>query len=190
MEPGSWWCWLLLTSSTNQRNVHELTMPYSLRTIKHFNYPFQGRSRSLDLLPVAHFACQSNKAIPFYFTQNSVSAFLFSTGEQRPNFSNRWLWFSHLITSNSLRCHGLTAACQALLSFTISWSWFKFMSIKSVMLSNHFILHCSLLFLTSIFSTGHSSNLLNEADFPWLQYSFQGPKTSKPAELKLLQLDY
>ena len=110
MEPGSWWCWLLLTSSTNQRNVHELTMPYSLRTIKHFNYPFQGRSRSLDLLPVAHFACQSNKAIPFYFTQNSVSAFLFRTGEQRPNFSNRWLWFSHLITSNSLRCHGLQHA--------------------------------------------------------------------------------
>ena len=33
-----------------------------------------------------------------------------------------------------------TAACQAPLSFTISWSLLKFMSIKSVMLSHHLIL--------------------------------------------------
>ena len=45
-----------------------------------------------------------------------------------------------------------TAACQAPLSFTISWSLFKLMSIiKSVMLSNHLILCCSLLLLPSIF---------------------------------------
>ena len=44
-----------------------------------------------------------------------------------------------------------TAACQALLSFTISQSLLKFMSIKSVMLSSHVILCCSLLLLLSIF---------------------------------------
>ena len=33
-----------------------------------------------------------------------------------------------------------TAACQITLSFTISWSLLKFMSIESVMLSNHLIL--------------------------------------------------
>ena len=33
-----------------------------------------------------------------------------------------------------------TAVCQASLSFTISWSLFKFTSTESVMLSNHFIL--------------------------------------------------
>ena len=33
-----------------------------------------------------------------------------------------------------------TVACQASLSFTISWSLFKFMSIESVMQSNHLIL--------------------------------------------------
>ena len=39
-----------------------------------------------------------------------------------------------------------TAACQAFLSFTISWSLLKLMSIKSVMPSNHLVL-CHLLFL-------------------------------------------
>ena len=35
-----------------------------------------------------------------------------------------------------------TAACQAPLSFTSSWSLLRFMSIESVMPSNHFILCC------------------------------------------------
>ena len=44
-----------------------------------------------------------------------------------------------------------TAARQAFLSFTISRSLLKLMSIESVMPSNYFILCCSLLFLPSIF---------------------------------------
>ena len=44
-----------------------------------------------------------------------------------------------------------TAAFQALLSFTISQSLLKFMSIESEMLSNHFILCYPLLLLPSIF---------------------------------------
>ena len=43
-----------------------------------------------------------------------------------------------------------TAARQASLSFTISWSLFKFMCIESVMPSNHIIL-CRPLLLPSIF---------------------------------------
>ena len=43
-----------------------------------------------------------------------------------------------------------TAVCQASLSFTISWSLLKFMSIESMMPSNHLIL-CHPLFLPSIF---------------------------------------
>ena len=44
-----------------------------------------------------------------------------------------------------------TAACQASLSFTISWTLLKLMAIKSVMQSNHFI-HCHpFLLLPSIF---------------------------------------
>ena len=44
-----------------------------------------------------------------------------------------------------------TAACQASLSFTISWSLFKLKSIESVMPSNHLILCRPLLLLPSIF---------------------------------------
>ena len=44
-----------------------------------------------------------------------------------------------------------TAACQASLSITISWSLLKLMSIKSVMPSNHLILCHPLVLLTSIF---------------------------------------
>ena len=44
-----------------------------------------------------------------------------------------------------------TAACQASLSFTISQGFFKFMSIESMMLSNHLILWRPLLLMPSIF---------------------------------------
>ena len=44
-----------------------------------------------------------------------------------------------------------TAACQASLSFIISWNLPKLMSIESVMLPNHLILCCPLITLLSIF---------------------------------------
>ena len=44
-----------------------------------------------------------------------------------------------------------TAACQASLSFTISWSLLKFMSIESVMPSNHIVLCQPLPLLPSLF---------------------------------------
>ena len=44
-----------------------------------------------------------------------------------------------------------TAACQASLSFTISWSLLKLMSIELVIPSNHLILCCPLLPLPSVF---------------------------------------
>ena len=44
-----------------------------------------------------------------------------------------------------------TAACNASLTFTISWSLLRFRFIELVMLSNHLILCCSLLLLPSIF---------------------------------------
>ena len=54
------------------------------------------------------------------------------------------LLFSCSVISNSLQAHG---ACQASLSFTISWS----LSIESVMPSNHLVLCCPLLLLPPIF---------------------------------------
>ena len=55
--------------------------------------------------------------------------------------------------SNSLWLHGLHAAYQASLSSTISQSLLQFLSIESVMLSNHLILWCPLLPLPSIFAS-------------------------------------
>ena len=48
-------------------------------------------------------------------------------------------------------CDSWTAACQASLSITISWSLLKFISIELVMPSNHLVLCCPLLLLPSIF---------------------------------------
>ena len=60
------------------------------------------------------------------------------------------LLFSHSVVSDSF-VTPWTAACQASLSFTISWSLLKPMSIKSVMPSNYLILCCPLLLLPAIF---------------------------------------
>ena len=54
-------------------------------------------------------------------------------------------WLSHV----RLFATPWTAARQASLSFTISWSLLKLRSIESVMPSNHLILYCPLLLLPS-----------------------------------------
>ena len=66
------------------------------------------------------------------------------------------LWWSSSLVVQPLSCVRLfatpwTAACQASLSITNSWSLLKLMFIKSVMPSNHLILCRPLLLLTSIF---------------------------------------
>ena len=61
------------------------------------------------------------------------------------------LLFSCSIMSDSLRPQ--TAVCQASLSFTISWSLLKLMSIALVMPSNYLFLCSPLLLLPSIFAS-------------------------------------
>ena len=48
-------------------------------------------------------------------------------------------------------CNPVDCRCQTLLSFIVSWNLLKFMSTKSVMLSNHLILCHPLLLLPSVF---------------------------------------
>ena len=57
----------------------------------------------------------------------------------------------HSLSHDWLFATPWTAACQASLSFTNSWSLFKLMSIESVMLSNHLNLCHPLLLLPSVF---------------------------------------
>ena len=80
----------------------------------------------------------------------------------------------HSAVSGSLRptfvwLSAWTAACQASLSFTISQSLFKLMSIDLMMPSNHLILCCTLL-LPSIFPASRSFSMsLNTCMFFILQ---------------------
>ena len=59
------------------------------------------------------------------------------------------LLFGHSVVSDSVTLW--TAARQASLSFTISWSLLKLMSIESVVPSNPLVLCCPLLLLPSVF---------------------------------------
>ena len=75
----------------------------------------------------------------------------------RENISS-WTWLHksfhnsvQLLSHVQLFVTPWTAAGQASLSITKSWSLLKLMSIKSVMLSNHLILCCPLLLPPSIF---------------------------------------
>ena len=63
--------------------------------------------------------------------------------------------FRHIVIVQTLSCVQLfatawTAACQASLNFSVSWGLLKFMSIESMMPSNHLIL-CHPLLLPSVF---------------------------------------
>ena len=60
--------------------------------------------------------------------------------------------------------------CQASLSFTIFWSLFKLMSIELVMPSNHLVLCCPLLLLSSIFPTVRVFSNASALHIRWLKY--------------------
>ena len=63
-----------------------------------------------------------------------------------------------------------TVACEAPLSSTISWSLLKFMSTESVMLSNHLILCCPLLLLSSTFLSSRIFSNDSALQIRWLKY--------------------
>ena len=63
-----------------------------------------------------------------------------------------------------------TAACQASLSFIISWSLLKLMSIESMMPSNHLTLCHPLLLLPSIFPNIRVFSSESALPIRWLKY--------------------
>ena len=76
----------------------------------------------------------------------------------------------HLLSCVQLFVASWTAAHQASLSFTITWSLLKLMTIKSVMPSNHLILCCSLLLLPSIFPSLRVFSNKSALLIKWLKY--------------------
>ena len=93
------------------------------------------------------------KGYQFCESRNSVET------TTKPSLHLLWfmtqLLFGRSVLSDSLRTPW-TAAWQASLSFTVSWSLLKLMSIASVMPSNHLILCCPLLLMPSIFPVSGS----------------------------------
>ena len=90
-------------------------------------------------------------------------------------------------------CTPLTAARQAPLSFTISWSLLKLMSIELVMPSNHLIFCCPLLLLSSIFPSIRvfSSDLALHIRWPkYWSFSFSISPTNEYSGLISFRIDW
>ena len=71
-----------------------------------------------------------------------------------------------------------TAACQASLALAVSQSLLKFMSIVSVLHSNHLLLCCQLLCLPLIFSSIRDFSNESALHTKWLQSIGSSPSTS------------
>ena len=85
------------------------------------------------------------------------------------------------------------AACQASLSFTISWSSLRFMSIESVMPSNHLILLHSRLLLPSIFPSIRIFSNESALRIRWPKYwsfSFSISPSNEYSELTSFRIDW
>ena len=84
-----------------------------------------------------------------------------------------------------------TAACQATLSPTISHSSLKFLSIESVMSSNHLILCCPLLLLSSIFPSIRAFSNVSALHIRWQKYwSFSFSPSNEYSELISFTIDW
>ena len=84
-----------------------------------------------------------------------------------------------------------TAARQASLSFTVSWSLCKLMSIESVMPSNHLILFCPLFFHPSIFPRSGSFPVKLALCTTWPKYwSFCISPSNEYSELISCRTDW
>ena len=83
------------------------------------------------------------------------------------------LLFVHSLSYVQLFATPWTTAHQASMSFTISWSFLKVMSIKSVMPSNYFVLCHPLLLLPSIFPSIRVFSNESVLCIRWPKYWFQ-----------------
>ena len=84
-----------------------------------------------------------------------------------------------------------TAARQASLAITNSWSLLKFMPIKLVIPSNHLIFYCSLLLLPSFFSTVFSDDSVLHIRWPkYRSFSFSISTSNEYLRLISFRIDW
>ena len=106
----------------------------------------------------------------------------------RPSISSVWL-----LSRVRLFVTPWTAACQASLSITNSWSLLKLMSIELVMPSNHLILCCPLLLLLSIFPSIKVFSNESALHIRWPNYwsfSFSISPSSEYSGLIFFRIDW
>ena len=98
---------------------------------------------------------------------------------------------AQLLNQVQLFATSWTVAHQASLSFTISQDLLKFMSIESVMLSNHLILYHSLLLLTSVFPIIRIFSSQSVLHIRWPKYqSFSISPSNDSSEFIAFRIDW
>ena len=118
------------------------------------------------------------------------------TAERRGGLSGFWVLCSRTAVVQSLSHVRLsatpwTAGPQASRSFTISRSWLKFMSIESVMPSNHLILCCPLLLPPSIFPSIRIFSNESTLHIRWPKYwNFSVSPSSEHSGLISFRIDW
>ena len=110
----------------------------------------------------------------------------------QPLKSIRWIFVVQSLSCVQLLATQWTAAQQASLSFNISWSLLKLMSIESVMPSNHLILCHPLLLLPSIFPSIWVFSNESALNIRWPKYwsfSFSISLSNEYSELVYFRID-
>ena len=103
------------------------------------------------------------------------------------------LLFSHSVMSDCLQSHGLHAARQASLSFTISWSLLKLISVEWMMPSNCLMFCRPLLLLPSIFHSIRVFSNVSALQIKLLKYwsfSFSSTPSNEYSRLLCFRMDW
>ena len=109
------------------------------------------------------------------------------------NLSGSFLLLFSLLSHVQLFVTPWIAACQASLSFTISWSLLKLLFNESVMLSNYLILCCPHLLLPSIFPSIRNIYSESALHIRWPRYwsfSFSISPSNEYSELMFFRIDW
>ena len=111
-------------------------------------------------------------------------------GKQK-QYCNKFSYCCSVAKSNLALCDPLNCGTQAPLSFTISQSVLRFMSLESVMLSNHLILCHLLLLLPSIFPSNRIFSNESVLCIKWPKYwSFNFASVLPKNSIKTLKMVY
>ena len=110
-----------------------------------------------------------------------------------PFSKSLYLHLQRKVLSNSLWPYGLHAAHQSTLSFTISQSLLKLISVESVMLFYHLILCCPLLLLLSIFPSIRVFSSESALSIMWPKcwsFNFSNSPSNEYSGLISLRIDW